>query len=93
MNPSLSVSEEQPWYSALREQWRPEHVRLLLVGESAPNDGGDISKRHFFYASELTASDALFRSVVHVCTTNRTWTAGADRKIRGLRGCGMTVCF
>jgi hypothetical protein len=31
---------EQVWYESLRDQWRPEQVRLLLIGESAPEPSG-----------------------------------------------------
>jgi len=55
---------EDEWYSRLRQDWKPEHVRLLLIGESAPDDGGDQSKRRFFYAEKLSGQDALFRGVV-----------------------------
>ncbi|GAA1681210.1 hypothetical protein [Microbacterium lacus] len=57
------MTAEEPWYSQLREQWRPQHVRLLMIAESAPDDGGDVSRRRFFYADRLGA-DNLFRGVV-----------------------------
>jgi len=53
---------ELPWYAKLREQWRPQTVRILLVGESAP-DPAD-TERRFFYAPTLTRHDNLFRGVV-----------------------------
>lgn len=40
-------------------------MRLLLIGESAPYDGGAIEDRRFFYLDRLTRSDNLFRAVVH----------------------------
>ena len=49
-------------YRVLREQWKPKQVRLLLIGESAP-DPGQAAVR-FFYARTLTAHDNLFRGVV-----------------------------
>ncbi|HWK19289.1 MAG TPA: hypothetical protein VNR37_00770 [Microbacteriaceae bacterium] len=55
--------DEEPWYAQLREKWKPEKVRLLLIAESAPDDRGDPSRRRFFYADRLTI-DNLFRSVV-----------------------------
>ncbi|TQS94359.1 hypothetical protein EU811_00800 [Arthrobacter sp. TS-15] len=55
---------EEEWYQSLREQWKPTHVRLLLIGESAPDDGGDPNNRRFFYAEPLSQADNLFRSVV-----------------------------
>lgn len=52
------------WYAQLREQWRPERVSLLLIGESAPDDAGDPQSRRFFYSGVLSRRDALFRGVV-----------------------------
>lgn len=54
---------EIPWYAELRDAWKPSHVRLLLIAESAPDDGGDPENRRFFY-SERLGHDNLFRSVV-----------------------------
>jgi hypothetical protein len=55
--------DEEPWYSELRERWRPKHVRLLLIAESAPDDRGDPARRRFFYADSL-GPDNLFGGVV-----------------------------
>ncbi|WP_146072836.1 hypothetical protein [Cryobacterium sp. Y62] len=56
--------DEEPWYSLLREQWKPDSVHLLLIAESAPDDRGDPTQRYFFYADHLGGADNLFRSVV-----------------------------
>lgn len=56
------VTPEAAWYAELREQYRPQHIQLLLTGESAPDPGA--AKPRFFYAPVLTASDNLFRGVV-----------------------------
>jgi hypothetical protein len=53
---------EVPWYTMLRESYRPDVVRVLLVGEAAP-DPGD-GERRFFYAPVLHQRDNLFRGVV-----------------------------
>ena len=53
---------EAQWYANLREQYRPKAVRLLLIGESAPDPRAD--EPRFFYAPTLTGSDNLFRGVV-----------------------------
>ena len=57
------MTVEEPWYSQLRQQWRPQQIRLSMIAESAPDDGGDVSRRRFFYAEKLGA-DNLFRGVV-----------------------------
>lgn len=53
---------ESAWYSELREQFRPEHIKLLLIGESASDPRA--SEPRFFYAPVLTRADNLFRRVV-----------------------------
>jgi len=50
------------WYDDLRRQWKPDPVRLLLVGESAPDPGAE--EPRFFYAPMLDRRDNLFRGVV-----------------------------
>lgn len=53
---------ELPWYAELREAHRPDRVRVLLVGESAPDPGA--AERRFFYAPLLDRRDNLYRGVV-----------------------------
>ena len=53
-------SDSGAWYEKLRERYRPERVRYLLIAESPP-DPGD-GKRRFFYSPALTI-DNLYRSV------------------------------
>lgn len=53
---------EDSWYAELRERCRPSTVRLLLIGESAPDPLDE--NRRFFYAPRLSRSDNLFRSVI-----------------------------
>jgi hypothetical protein len=57
------MTDEDPWYAQLRSQWKPSRVKLLMIAESAPADGGDVSARRFFYADRL-GPDNLFRGVV-----------------------------
>jgi hypothetical protein len=61
---------EDPWYSERRARYKPEHVRLLLIAESAPDDGGDVANRRFFYDDALTGKDGLFREVVRALYDN-----------------------
>lgn len=53
---------ESKRYADLRQRYRPTHVKLLLIGESAPDPGA--AEPRFFYAPTLTAADNLFRGVV-----------------------------
>ncbi|MDP9441163.1 MAG: hypothetical protein M3P34_03055 [Actinomycetota bacterium] len=48
------------WYDELREQYRPERVSVLLVGESPPDPGAGAPR--FFYAPTLSR-DNLYRGV------------------------------
>lgn len=50
---------EDSWYSERRACWKPDQVRLLLIAESAPDDGGDAANRRFFYDERLTGKDGL----------------------------------
>lgn len=49
-------------YQQLRTRWKPCKVRLLLIGESAPDPGQ--AEMRFFYAPTLSAHDNLYRGVV-----------------------------
>lgn len=48
------------WYDELREQYRPERLRYLLIAESPPDPG--TGERRFFYAPTLRI-DNLYRGV------------------------------
>ncbi len=56
------------WYGELRERYRPQRLRILLIGESPP-DPGD-SERRFFYSPRLTY-DNLYRGVAQAVYGNR----------------------
>lgn len=71
---------EDPWYSARRLRWKPEHVRLLLIAESAPDDGGDVANRRFFYDDNLTSKDGLFREVVRALYEGPSLVSGRSAK-------------
>jgi hypothetical protein len=49
------------WYEELRERYRPDRLRVLLIGESPPDPGG--GARRFFYAPTLAKEDNLYRGV------------------------------
>jgi hypothetical protein len=48
------------WYEQLREQYRPDRLEVLLIGESPPDPGA--GNRRFFYATDLRI-DNLYRGV------------------------------
>lgn len=76
----MTAAEEDAWYADRRARWKPERVRLLLVAESAPDDGGDLSNRRFFYDDRLTRSDGLFREVVRALYDTPTLVSGDGQK-------------
>jgi hypothetical protein len=71
---------EDPWYTERRARWKPDRVRLLLIAESAPDDGGDLANRRFFYDDALTGKDGLFREAVRALYDNPTLTSGPNTK-------------
>jgi hypothetical protein len=71
---------EDPWYAERRARWKPERVRLLLIAESAPDDGGDIANRRFFYDDKLTGKDGLFREVVRARYDDPALQSGPNEK-------------
>jgi hypothetical protein len=71
---------EEPWYAERRARWKPEGVRLLLIAESAPGNGGDIANRRFFYDDNLTSKDGLFREVVRALYDDPELVSGPKAK-------------
>lgn len=72
--------DEDPWYESLRLQWRPARVRLLLIGESAPDVSAAPAARRFFYAPILTRADNLYRAVVFAMYTPQEPLRAGDLK-------------
>jgi hypothetical protein len=56
-----SATDDSSWYDVLRNEYKPDVVRILLVAESPPDPLG--ADRRFFYSSTLTGHDNLFRGV------------------------------
>lgn len=71
---------EDLWYSERRARWKPDRVRLLLIAESAPDDGGDVTNRRFFYDENLTGKDGLFREVVRALYDDPSLHSGLNAK-------------
>ena len=76
-------------YQQLRAQWKPDQVRLLLIGESAPDPGAQTLR--FFYAPSLTAHDNLFRGLVHALYGRSPGRAGDPKRpwLEALRDDGV----
>lgn len=69
---------DEPWYEQLRERWLPEHVKVLIIDEAAPELTAD-SKHEFFYSPNVVSWDPLFRAVVDVYFDGEFPPAGADK--------------
>lgn len=84
MGAAATADTEDAWCQRLRRQWRPERVKLLLVGESAPDAGAGTGtaagavQRRFFYAPTVNRADNLFRGVVLALYGEKV-SAGDDR--------------
>ena len=83
------MPEEEGWYSQLRSMYKPDKVRLLLVGESAPASEGP--KRRFFYSSPLTQADNLYRGVIEALYHEKPGVAGDSKEpwLRRLQADGV----
>jgi hypothetical protein len=75
---------EEKWYSRLRAEYKPERIRLLLIGESAPSDHDGTKKRNFFYANHL-GYDNLYRGVVQAMYGLASLKAKEHDKVPWLR--------
>lgn len=51
-------------YDELREQYKPKHIKLLLIAESPPPAGTTESSRHFYRSDVVRSNDRLFTNTV-----------------------------
>ena len=66
------------WYEQLRQQYRPDRLEVLLVGESPPDPG--TGPRRFFYAPTLSR-DSLYRGVVQGLYGQQPGVQLADKQV------------
>jgi hypothetical protein len=64
------------WYEQLRQQYRPDRLEVLLVGESPPDPGP--GPRRFFYAPTLSR-DNLYRGVAQGLYGEQSGVEVADK--------------
>jgi hypothetical protein len=64
------------WYEQLRQQYRPDRLEVLLVGESPPDPG--TGQRRFFYTPTLSR-DNLYRGVAQALYGQRPEVDLADK--------------
>lgn len=48
----------------LRQQYRPEHIKFLLIAESPPPSAEVQSSRHFYRADHVRTDDRLFTNTI-----------------------------
>lgn len=51
-------------YETLRQQYRPEHINLLLIAESPPPEASKASSRHFYRSNQVRKDDRLFVNTI-----------------------------
>jgi hypothetical protein len=51
-------------YETSRQQYRPEHIRILLIAESPPPSAGITSSRHFYRTDQERTDDRLFINTI-----------------------------
>jgi hypothetical protein len=61
LSPSDGLEASVTWYDQLRQEYRPDSIRYLLVAESPPDPGS--GSRRFFYSPDLSQHDNLYRGV------------------------------
>jgi hypothetical protein len=52
-----------------RERYKPEKIKLLIVGESPPHSGDD-DNLHFFYNPEYNTNDNLYKAISSLLFSN-----------------------
>ena len=81
------ASESASWYEQLRQRYRPELLRVLLVAESPPDPGS--GPRRFFYSPTLTI-DNLYAASPKLSTAGRKASISATSPPSS-RGSAATV--
>jgi len=51
-------------YEIIREQYRPQHIRFLLIAESPPPAPHIQSSRQFYYTDRIRTDDRLFTNTI-----------------------------
>lgn len=59
-------------YDELRQQYKPKHIKLLLIAESPPPAAGKDSSRHFYRTDRERRGDRLFTNTIQALYPNTT---------------------
>jgi len=53
-----------PSYEIIREKYRPQHIKILLIAESPPPPPDVQSSRQFYYTGRIRKDDRLFTNTI-----------------------------
>ncbi|HUS25746.1 MAG TPA: hypothetical protein VMY99_00155 [Nevskiaceae bacterium] len=53
-----------PTYEKIKQQYRPNHIKVLLIAESPPPAAAIQSSRHFYRTDKIRADDRLFVNTI-----------------------------
>jgi len=65
-------------YDDLRKQYRPKHIKLLLIAESPPPNADIESSRHFYRTDRIRTDDRLFTNTMRAFYPEITDTPEAE---------------
>jgi hypothetical protein len=51
-------------YEDIRQKYKPDHIKILLIGESPPPRPGIQSSRQFYYTDRIRKDDRLFTNTI-----------------------------
>lgn len=51
-------------YDSIRERYKPDHIKVLLIAESPPPIPGVQSSRQFYYTDRIRRDDRLFTNTI-----------------------------
>lgn len=51
-------------YDSVRKQYKPEHIKVLMVAESQPPEAAVQSSRQFYYTDRIRKEDRLFTNTI-----------------------------
>ena len=65
-------------YDAVRAQYKPQHIRYLLIAESPPPAPGIQSSRQFYYVDRIRKDDRLFTNTIKALYPETADTSEAE---------------
>ena len=83
-------------YETARNQYRPEHIALLLFAESPPPAAEGQSSRQFYYTDRIRKDDRLFTNTIRALYPETAAAAEAEleaHKVEWLQRFQTSGCF